>query len=324
MLPTADEPLASHTPEWIDALCEVGPYRDASRLYETLAGRRLVVPMVRHTALPARAAMYASLPYGWGFGGVLASDRLTASDVGDVFRDLRGDRLLRVALRPNPVLRQVWAEAASGQAVAVPRTAHVLGLDGGFDRVWADVLSSKARRGVRRARKDGVTVTTDATGALVPVFHELYRKSVERWAAAGREPLWLARRRALLREPARKYSAIARHLGPAFRISVAWVDGSAAAAIIVVRQGQSASYWRGAMDIDLAGRTHANDLLHATAIEDACQAGCRYYHMGESGSSASLARFKERFGARPYEYVEYRLERMPFTSAGRRLRRLLP
>jgi hypothetical protein len=36
--------------------------------------------------------------------------------------------------------------------------------------------------------------------------------------------------------------------------------------------------------------------------------------MGESGASASLARFKERFGARPYDYAEYRLESVPLTT----------
>jgi hypothetical protein len=37
--------------------------------------------------------------------------------------------------------------------------------------------------------------------------------------------------------------------------------------------------------------------------------------MGDSGRSASLGQFKERFGARPYGYAEYRLERLPLTAA---------
>ena len=37
--------------------------------------------------------------------------------------------------------------------------------------------------------------------------------------------------------------------------------------------------------------------------------------MGESGWSESHAVFKERFGGKPVCYAEYRLERLPITSA---------
>jgi hypothetical protein len=42
--------------------------------------------------------------------------------------------------------------------------------------------------------------------------------------------------------------------------------------------------------------------------------------MGESGNSGSLAQFKTRFGARPYPYAEYHLERLPLTTADRQVR----
>ena len=52
-----------------------------------------------------------------------------------------------------------------------------------------------------------------------------------------------------------------------------------------------------------------------TGTSDACTAGCRYFYMGESGWSESHAVFKERFGGKPVCYAEYRLERLPITSA---------
>jgi lipid II:glycine glycyltransferase (peptidoglycan interpeptide bridge formation enzyme) len=111
-------------------------------------------------------------------------------------------------------------------------------------------------------------------------------------------------------------------LGNGFRLWVAWVDGRAAAAILVLH-GPNAHYTRGAMDHDLAGPVHANDLLHRMAIEEACQEGCRHYHMGESGSSESLARFKERFGAEAHDYSEYHMERLPIRGATVPLRQLV-
>jgi lipid II:glycine glycyltransferase (peptidoglycan interpeptide bridge formation enzyme) len=110
-----------------------------------------------------------------------------------------------------------------------------------------------------------------------------------------------------MREPEEKLRRVAEHVGTACQIWVAWLDGRPAASIVVLRHGRSASYWRGAMDTEVAGRTQPNYLLHARAIEEACRAGCRHYHMGETGASKSLAHFKSRFGARPYDYFEYRI-----------------
>jgi hypothetical protein len=41
--PTA---LPEHAPEWVDALCTAGPYRDASRYYRLFDGREFVLPLV--------------------------------------------------------------------------------------------------------------------------------------------------------------------------------------------------------------------------------------------------------------------------------------
>ena len=98
------------------------------------------------------------------------------------------------------------------------------------------------------------------------------------------------------------------------RVWVAWKDRRPAACMIVLL-GANASDIRGAMDKELAGPTNANDLLQWLAIENACRAGCRRYHLGESGPSHSLAHFKEKFGARPVPYVEYAFESIPFVRA---------
>jgi hypothetical protein len=42
--------------------------------------------------------------------------------------------------------------------------------------------------------------------------------------------------------------------------------------------------------------------------------------LGGTGASVSLAHFKERFGAIPVDYAEYRLERIPYTRYDRALR----
>jgi hypothetical protein len=148
----------------------------------------------------------------------------------------------------------------------------------------------------------------------VPVFHQLLQLSIDRWAGQQHEPLRLARWRGHRRDPLEKFQRMAETLGEAMRIWVAWKDGAPAASIMVL-QGANAHYTRAAMDKDLAGPTQANVLLNWRAIQDACEAGCRRYHMGESGESSSLASFKVKLGARPVPYREYRFERLPLTRA---------
>ena len=135
------------------------------------------------------------------------------------------------------------------------------------------------------------------------------------------EPYWLALRRLKHRDPREKFEAIGRLLGERCRVWLARVEGRPAGAMVVIR-GANAYDFRAAMDEELA-KYRTSDLLLRLAIEDACQAGCRYYYLGESGWSASLAQFKESFGAQPYPYAEYRLERLPLSRAEREIKQVI-
>lgn len=313
--------LVFQTPEWVDCICASGRYEDASCLYELPDARQLVLPMVRRSGLPERLTRQASFFSSWGMGGLLAPGDLRYEDVVSVFSDLRERRVLRTSLRPNPLAADVWAAARPSGVVAVARLAHVLDLAGGFAAVWSKRFTGTARTAVRKAERAGLTVEADSTGRLVPVFYELYCEALRRWARQQHEPLALALARGVRRNPRRKFEEMARRLGNACRFWVAWLEGQPAATILVL-QGKNASYTRGAMDKELAGPARANYLLHRLAIEEACEAGCRYYHMGESGSSRSLAQFKTRFGAAPRPYAEYHVERIPITRVDRQVRSL--
>lgn len=315
VLASDPDALLSQTPEWIAALCRDGVHEDTSRLYELPDGRRLVLPMVRRRGLPPAWTVEASLPPAWGIGGIVAPGGPRPADVAAVFHDLARRCRLRTSLTPNPLQAQAWAAARPPRTVTVPRLAHVLSLEGGFDRVWSSRFTGSARTAVRKAQRSGLTVERSTNGELVPAFLNLYQRSLRRWAQRQHEPLVLARLRARRRDPVDKLEAMAS-LG---QIWVAFKDGVPAAAILVL-QAAAAHYTRGAMDERIAGPTRANYLLHTLAIEAACASGCRHYHMGESGGSKSLAQFKTRFGARPYPYAEYHLERLPLTTADRRLR----
>jgi len=317
---SSDATLAFQRPDWMDAICASGGYADASRLY-VMGGARLLLPLARRTGVLGAAGLVASLPYGWGFGGLVAQGEIGPEDVAAVVADLARQRWARVSIRPDPLAAAPWNVAVPRQAVRVARRAHVLDLQGGFETVWTRAFTGVARTNVRRAERSGLAVECGHDVRAIDAFHGLYERSVERWARqAGPAPArwWIAARR----ERRAKFERAAAALGDDLAIWVARLDARPIAAIIVLRAGASASYWRGAMDEEAAGPTRANYLLHRLAIEDACLAGCRRYHMGETGTSASLAQFKTRFGAIPHDYHEYRLERLPLTATASLARRL--
>ena len=308
--------LIEHTPMWLDAIRTAGNFRDASRLYRLDDGRRFVLPMVRRLPAPAPRSGFAS---GWGIGG-LVGPGLDAGAVSEIVTDLTSDQALYTHIRPNPIQASIWAEADTAGALAVPRRAHVIDLSGGAEATWARFRNS-GRRGTRTAERMGVVVTTHLGGDMLDVYYnKLYLRSVERWAGRQREPLALARFRASRRDPLTKLQAIAQTLGPAFRLYLASVDGEPAAGNIVLSGPQNAHSTRAALNYSLASKTKAAYAADWAAIRDACDAGFKWYHLGESGQNQSLGEYKERFGARPIDYSEYRIERLPVLAVDNALR----
>jgi hypothetical protein len=302
--------LPEQTPEWTDALCAVEHCSDASRLYEFDDGRRFVFLMVRREGLRGLGGQLWSFPQGWGMGGPAGPD-LDAGAVEVMVADLRSIGALRVGLRIDPLEASLW-EGVSGQGVTVlPRLAHVVPL---FDSPEAHLasLSKSTRRKIVRTQRSELRVEVDTTGALLGDHYSMYLKSVERWAAKQHEPLWLARRRALRRDSIDKLQAMADYLGDRFRLVVAYVDDQPAASTILFL-GAVTRDTRAAIDRDLAAQTNASEAVQWRAIEEAYAYGSTHYNMGESGASASLAQYKEHFGALPVPYAEYRFERVPLS-----------
>lgn len=298
--------LVTQGPAWAATLCAVTGARDASRAYDFGNGRRFVLPLFRRWGVTG-----ASPPNAWGFGGMIGA-MPRADEVAAVLQDLRRGPFASVRVRPNPLHDAAWATAAGPGVLRLPRRAHAIDLEAGFDEVFATRFSSRARNHVRRAEKAGLEIRTDTTGELAGAFHELLMRSVERWAQRQREPVALARARARRRDPVEKIRRLMANLDGAARMWVAYAGERPAAAILVL-SGANAHYTRGAIDAELAGRSYASYLLQRLAIEEACRSGCRTYHMGESGSSAPLAQFKQAVGARPFDYGEYVVDRVPLT-----------
>ncbi len=250
----------------------------------------------------------ASLPKGWGFGGIVTPGREpTGDDVRAVAASLahRGVRLAR--LRPPP--SQDAAFAASGLTWGRVEVNHSYAID--LRRGWPAVsagFSSSVRRAVRKAERSGVVVERLTDPEAVREFHRLYDLSVLRWAAQTRVPDRVMQLRAMRAEPLSKYDAVLGELGEDCGIWLARHEDAVVGSLVVLSHSGEHAYWRGAMDIDLAGPVRANDLLQASAIEHACRQGADRYAMGLTQPGSGLARFKSGFGAEVEVSHEYVLE----------------
>ena len=310
--------FVDQAPQSLDVIATLENCSDASRLYEFPDGVKIVLPLLRRKGLP----LLLNVERTPGFGGVIASQPVSPEKLRSVFADLASRPLLQTIVSASALGREAWEAAAPDGVAPLPRLAHVLDLAGGFETVWNERFNKQGRRAVRKADKSNIDIDLDTTGRLIEPFYDLFLRSVNRWASKSGEPAKVARWRARRRDPLRRFRLMSEKLGDAFRIWGARVDGKLAAAIIVL-QGPNAHYTRGAMDKELAGPTRASFLLQKLAIEDACKAGCRYYHMGQTGTSESLARFKSQFGATPRPYSEYCIERLPLAATKSRLHQLM-
>jgi hypothetical protein len=308
------EAVPYQSPQWTDALCRSAHRQDGSRLYTFSDGTQMVLPLIAHPRLPAIMDLAGSMPWGWGIGGLVSTSPVQAEHIRAVVNDLTTRApYLRLSIRPNPRAGEVWKAAMPAGARRIDRLAHAIDLEGGFDAVWHNRFSSSTRKYVTRAEQAGVAVERDDQGRLVPAYYELFREATRRWAAQQHEPLLLARLRGYRRDPEQKFAIIAQTLRDACKIYVAHVNGQPAAACLILSY-HNANAARVVLDRERVGKSGAPDLMMKCAIEDACKAGCRYFHQGESGTSKGIADFKRRVGGTAYEYEEYYLERLPVTA----------
>ncbi len=312
--------VVSQTPQWMDCVCASGRYEDATRAYAGNGGSQLILPLAR-LRLPPASNVVMSMPFAWGNGGLISpGGHLTASQVAAVVGDLASQRALLISVRPSPATASAWAGAVPQDAVQIRHMSQTVDLSEGFGAVWNGFAES-VRRHCRQAERRGVAVERDDTGRLMPVFDALYRKSVERWARQQNEPVWLARWRAARRDPSKKFQTVAERLGSDCRVWVGSCAGEPVAAMVVLAHGQHSTMWRAAMDKQAAKGTGASELLHRLAIEEACEAGHRFFHLGDSAPSSGLARNKRGFGAHETHYTAYQFERGPLIATHRFLRR---
>ena len=310
---------------WRDAVFASGRYQDVSLLYEFPSGQQVLLPLARPRWQPTPAAVVASWPPAWGVCGPISQrGRISPAEATAVLADITQRRTLGVHITLRHNADETWLRQA--RQFRVRRYGyHILDLGGGFEEVWQHKFRGTVRTAVRKAERSGLDIEVDTSGQLLSVFYDLYEKSLRRRSTNYQEPLWLTRRRMTLACPTSpsQLALVAEHFGKDCAVWVARAKGQPAAAVIVLRSGMGAKYWRGAMDKELATPVRANELLHRLAIEEACRDGYRFYDMGGTEPGSPLAAFKEKLGASLHFIHSLHAERLPVYAARRHAKHLV-
>lgn len=290
-----------HTPAWARICCASWrAWRAAPLGIEYSDGNRAILPFLRRAHLVPGAGHYESMLPGV-YGGPLFLAPPSAAHWQACWEVV--DELPDVFLYGNPFLE--WEGCAAGQVVT--ETTHVLDLASGYDEVFRRFRYSY-RSGIRAARKRGLEVGLAETAADVDAYVRLYRDSLRRWG-----------RRARGYYPARLFHNLfeAGRTEPV-RLWLVKEEGRIVGGAWVLYHGEHADYWHGAVDSS-AMIHYPVHLLIATAIEDACANGYRWFDFNPSGGLEGVELFKRgfhpetpsfsvvtRLGARASAYRTYR------------------
>lgn len=309
--------VVTQSPAWREALFSSGRYEDASLLFEFDSGSEVVLPMARPKSPLVRGSSAASWPQRWGIGGPFCRHgRAEPAEMEAVLAHAASLRAITTEIHLRPGIDPRWREAGRRFAVTeYSQTSYMTDLSGGFDVVWGTRASSRARRASRQAERAGIEVEVDTTGRLLEEYFALYELAMTRWAEKQHEPLWLTRWRTLRVASHEMIASVVRTFASDCALYVARLNGEVAAALIVLSAGSYAKCWKAAMNKELAGPTHANELLDRLAIEQACKEGRRFYDLGFTRPDSPLAKFKEKIGATPTPTYLLRRERLPVSRA---------
>lgn len=183
-------------------------------------------------------------------------------------------------------------------------------------------MKKETRRHIRRCEEREPEVEVGSRAELIEAYKVLRELSLARWAERSHEPLWLAMPRAHWSNPPRRMHALLEHFGDRYRLWVVRLDGEPVAASVVVL-GRNAHATRAAMDRERAGSLGVMAYLDWLGIQAAWASGAQWFHLGESGTSASLSAYKEGLGAVAHTYDEIRFEPAAWTAVDRGSRQLV-
>lgn len=198
-------------------------------------------------------------------------------------------------------------ELTGAEAAVDSHTIQVINLDSGANDVLAGI-SKDARRLVRKAREEGVSVRRLSDPAeILKIYYPIHQETYSRTGQPA--------------HPIKYFEGIFNSLvtDDICRVFAADYGGQTIALVNIAVWKGAAWYWTGCSTRDGLAK-NANYLLQAEVLEYLCQENIGIYETGEifeSGSGGKLdglSRFKKKFGGESSIFNEYVINLQPIRS----------
>lgn len=280
-----------HTSAWIRLVCEIGRYPSLCLLSERDGRVTGILPLV---AVDSRLTgkRISTLPFS-DSAFALADDVETAASVLDEARSIRTRRgALFYEMRGAPALRDGASAAPEGFAQSVHFSNYVIPLSGDADAVRKTFSRTGVRQTISKGERLGVTVRAGDARDL-DAFYDLYVKNRRRHGIPPQPKSLFARILERMTDSPRAILYLAEH------------ESKAIAGLVVIRyNGVTYAKYEG---VDETRRELvALYPLFWKTIEDAIQAGDRFYDLGRTaGDNRGLNEFKQRWGTTQVELPYY-------------------
>jgi GNAT acetyltransferase-like protein len=184
------------------------------------------------------------------------------------------------------------ARMASSNGAARRATSHVVDLSRGYEAVAARYSESNQRL-IRQAREHGVRIDVIEDPAHVRAFHALHLRTVARYSARPLPRAFFEAAFASLVPGGLATFYLARH------------EGRVVAGNLVLRHRDRSFDWMWVYD-DRHLQLRATNLMIDRALRDEAERGSRELNLGASPNERlGSVRFKQSFGAEPFDYTVY-------------------
>lgn len=277
-----------HRSAWARVLVETYGYQPRYQVLEDGAGNILAGWPAMLVASPITGRRLVTLPFTDHCQPLIRTDEEGEALLTAVLTDAETCRAGRIEVRGWPSGLKPPDSLVAVQGYV----RHVIDLSVGPERIFKNAHTN-ARRGVRRAEREGVTVRLSEDRADLDAFRSLN--------------LNLRRRHGMLPQPSRFFDAIYRHLiRDCGYLLIAEREGKPLAALLCLRHND-VTLDKYAVSDGAEWKYRAPHFAMWKSIEMEAERGSRWYDMGRSDASADgLHWFKEQWGAvsiaSPYFY----------------------
>ncbi|WP_276248642.1 GNAT family N-acetyltransferase [Haladaptatus sp. YSMS36] len=293
-----------HTPLWTEIACETnGEFKNQTIGAEFSNGTKIIFPLLKTKDIYVFKNLQST--YAGCYGGPIADGVLIEHEFMDFLDEIRSWRTGRLGLLENPLVVDEYPDLDSSTGWESENYfTQILELEDDFDTIHSN-FSKDRRYGVRKARRENVSVRIATSLEDYQAYFGAYEASLERWNDISNRYYW-----GLFKS---LYN-LSNQYPENIKLWVTEVNGEVVTGALMLYWNDHVVNWHAASYSDYLS-LYPNDLLHAEIIADAIKNNYQYYDFNPSGGHEGVVNFKNGFGPERWEINKLSFEGELFRKA---------